>query len=129
PAPAQTGARVAHKIWYGFYPNGREVVLALEDVKGRDLDAVYAIGPGIDENEPAEWHRRKGHLVDDEFVFDEKGKSTLRFHPRADHGLSVTWTSPDGKIMMEGALRRLDLQSLTHDAEASTPPSPARGGG
>jgi len=27
-------------------------------VHGTDIDAVYAIGPGIDDNEPAEWSRR-----------------------------------------------------------------------
>ena len=96
--------------WYGFYPNGREVVLAVEETHGPEVSAVYAIGPGIDENEPAEWSHRKGRLVDDEFIFEEKGKSTLHFRPRADGGLNATWTSPDGKTSMEAGLRRLDLQ-------------------
>ena len=83
-----------------------------------EVSAVYAIGPGIDENEPAEWSRRKGRLVDDEFVFEEKGKSTLHFRPRADGGLSATWTSPDGKTSMEAGLRRLDLQHFARHADA-----------
>ena len=107
-----------HEAWYGFYPNGREIVLALEDVRGDAVDAVYAIGPGIDENEPSEWSHRKGRLVDEDFVFEEKGKSTLHFRPRADGGLSATWTSPDGKTTMEGSLRRLDLQFFSYHAEA-----------
>jgi hypothetical protein len=106
------------ETWYGFYPNGREILLALEEVHGQDLNAVYAIGPGIDENEPAEWSRRKGHLADDEFVFDENGKSTLRFRPRADGGLSATWISPDGKTSMQAGLRPLDLLHLPRRAEA-----------
>jgi pimeloyl-ACP methyl ester carboxylesterase len=117
-ASASSGANSGHRAWYGFYPNGREVLLGLEDVRGRDLDAIYAIGPGIDEDEPSEWTRRRGHVVDDEYVFDEKGKSTLHFRPRADGGLSATWTSPDGKTTMEGALRRLDLQFLSRRTEA-----------
>ena len=36
----------------------------------------------------------------------------------ADGGLSATWTSPDGKTTMEGALRRLDLQFFSRHAEA-----------
>ena len=104
--------------WYGFYPNGREVVLAVEETHGPEVSAVYAIGPGIDENEPAEWSRRKGRLVDDEFIFEEKGKSTLHFRPRADGGLNATWTSPDGKTSMEAGLRRLDLQHFARHAEA-----------
>ena len=117
-ASASSGGNSGHRVWYGFYPNGREVLLSLEDVRGHDLDAIYAIGPGIDENEPSEWTRRKGHIVDDEFVFDETGKSTLHFRSRADGGLSATRTSPDGKTTMEGALRRLDLQFLSRRAEA-----------
>ena len=113
-----TGSRIGHQSWYGFYPNGREVLLAVEETQGHELEAVYAIGPGIDENEPAEWSRRKGRLVEDEFVFEEKGKSSLRFRPRADGGLNATWISPDGKTSMEAALRRLDLQQLTRRAEA-----------
>jgi pimeloyl-ACP methyl ester carboxylesterase len=119
-APAGAGGSVpsSGQAWYGFYPNGREIVLAIEDFRKTDVDAVYAIGPGIDENEPAEWSRRKGRLVDDEFVFEEQGKSTLRFRPRADGGLSVTWTAPDGKTSMQAGLRPLDLQRQWRRAEA-----------
>jgi pimeloyl-ACP methyl ester carboxylesterase len=117
-ASTSSGGKGGRQTWYGFYPNGREVLLAIEDMHGSDLDAVYAIGPGIDENEPAEWSRRKGHVADDEFVFDEKGKSTLRFRPRADGGLSVTWTSADGKTSMEAGLRSLDLQGVLRHADA-----------
>src|SRR5215831_2554165 len=112
------GGASARQSWYGFYPNGREVLLAIEDTHGSEIAAVYAIGPGIDENEPAEWSRRKGRLADGEFVFEEKGKSTLRFRPRADGGLSATWTSPDGKTSMEAGLRRLDLQHFARRADA-----------
>jgi pimeloyl-ACP methyl ester carboxylesterase len=123
PAPsavpsAGAGGKGARQTWYGFYPNGREILLSIEDVHGQELDAVYAIGPGIDEDEPAEWSRRKGRPVDDEFVFDEKGKSNLRFRPRADGGLNATWTSPDGKTSMEAGLRRLDPQRFPRHAEA-----------
>jgi pimeloyl-ACP methyl ester carboxylesterase len=115
--PFGSGA-VGRQSWYGFYPNGREVLLAIEETHGSEVAAIYAIGPGIDENEPAEWSRRKGRLVETEFLFDEKGKSTLRFRPRADGGLSATWTSPDGKTSMDAGLHRLDLQHFSRRAEA-----------
>lgn len=112
-AHASSSSKTGRQSWYGFYPNGREILLAIEGARGSGVDAVYAIGPGIDENEPAEWSHRKGRVIDDGFVFEEKGKSRLRFRPRADGGLSATWTSPDGKISMEAGLRTLDLQRFS----------------
>jgi pimeloyl-ACP methyl ester carboxylesterase len=121
---APTGGKRGHQSWYGFYPNGREVVISVEDARAPDLDAIYAIGPGIDENEPAEWSRRKGRFVEDELVFDEPGKSTLRFRPRADGGLSATWTSPDGKTSMEAGLRRLDSRHFSRQVDTRWPAQP-----
>jgi hypothetical protein len=115
---ASSSSKNIRQSWYGFYPNGREILLAVEGVRGSEVDAVYAIGPGIDENEPAEWSHRKGRLVDDEFVFEEKGKSTLRFRPRTGGGLRAIWTSPNGKTSMEAGLRSLDLQRFSHHADA-----------
>ena len=59
--------------------------------------------------------RREGRLVDDGFLFEEKGKSTLRFRPRADGGLAATWTSPDGKTSM-------DSRSAPHRPAVFLPP-------
>ena len=106
-----------HDTWYGFYPNGREVLVAIETTHGQNLEALYAIGPGIDGDEPAEWSRREGRLVDDDYVFEGNG-STLRFHPRGSGGLKATWTSPDGKTSMDASLRRIDPHRLSRRAEA-----------
>jgi hypothetical protein len=117
-APGPGRSKAVRDSWYGFYPNGREVLVAIEEMRGEKLAAVYAIGPGIDEDEPAEWTRREGHIVDDDFVFQEPGKSTLRFYPRADGGLNATWISPDGKTSMEAGLRRIDPHHFLRRAEA-----------
>ncbi|MBV9860540.1 MAG: alpha/beta hydrolase [Alphaproteobacteria bacterium] len=98
--------------WYGFYPNGREILLAVDNVAGEDLSAIYAIGPSIDNAHPAAWVRRTGHIRDEVFVFDESGKSTLRFRPRPDGSLSASWTSADGKSTMAARLRRIDPLEL-----------------
>jgi dienelactone hydrolase len=117
-APAIDGGPAAHQTWYGFYPNGREVLIAVEAVAGRDLTAVYAIGPGIDKNEPAEWSRRAGRIDHGELVFAGKGESTLHFRPREDGGLDATWISPDGTTRMKARLRRIDPSSFLIRAAA-----------
>src|SRR6266567_5614011 len=135
-APAPTGSGVAsatgkaprgfRDVWYGFYPNGREVLLGVEAVHGNDLTAVYAVGPSIDDAFPAVWSRRQGHIVDDSFVFEEKGKSTLRFRPRPDGGLTASWSSADGKTSMAAHLRSIDPHTLAQrGAKASAPVSAA----
>jgi hypothetical protein len=92
--------------------------VAIKAIDGQKLTALYAIGPGIDEDEPAEWTRRDGRLVDDDFVFEGIGESTLHFHRRADDGLKATWISPDGKISMEASLRRIDPRQFSRRDEA-----------
>ncbi len=107
-------------VWYGFYPNGREVLLGVEAVHGDDLTAVYAIGPSIDGAFPAAWSRRQGHIVDDSFVFEEKGKSTLRFRPRPDGGLGASWSAADGKTSMAAHLRSIDPHTLAQRGSVKT---------
>jgi pimeloyl-ACP methyl ester carboxylesterase len=119
----QHGGKVgpaADDAWYGFYPNGREVLVAIEAVSGRDLTAIYAIGPGIDKGEPAEWSRRHGRIDGHQLVFEQKGESTLRFRPKDDGGLSATWVSPDEANKMETALRRIDPSALTIRAASAS---------
>jgi pimeloyl-ACP methyl ester carboxylesterase len=121
-AAAPTGSGVApdagkapqgvRDIWYGFYPNGREVLFGVETARGNDLTAVYAIGPSIDGQYPAAWSRRKGRIVDDSFVFEERGKSTLRFRPHQDGGLGATWISADAKSSMTAHLKPIDPHAL-----------------
>jgi pimeloyl-ACP methyl ester carboxylesterase len=114
-SPATTDGKAMggfRDVWYGFYPNGREVLFGVETVRGDDMSAVYAIGPSVDNKHPAAWTRRKGRVVEDSFVFEEKGKSTLRLHPRQDGGLSATWISADGKTSMTAHMKPIDPQSL-----------------
>lgn len=125
-APAKPPRRL-RDVWYGFYPNGREVLLGVETVHGDKLKAVYAIGPSIDDKYPAAWSRRDGRIVDDSFVFEEPGKSTLRFRPRQDGGLGATWIASDGKSSMTAHLKPIDPQSLEYRerVKASAPISAA----
>jgi len=125
-SPATDSGKVAggfRDTWYGFYPNGREVLFGIETVRGDDLTAVYSIGPSVDNKHPSAWTRRKGRIIDDAFVFEEKGKSTLRLHPRQDGGLAATWIASDGKTSMSAHLKPIDAQSLVRrgGTKASAP--------
>jgi pimeloyl-ACP methyl ester carboxylesterase len=110
-------------IWYGFYPNGREVLLGIESTQGDQLTAIYSVGPSIDSKHDAVWTRRRGRVTEDGFVFQEPGKSTLQFRPRQDGGLSAVWISADGKTSMTGSLKPIDPGVLTerHAAASSSP--------
>jgi len=117
-APAIERVPSANHVWYGFYPNGREVLVAIEAVLRRDLSAVYAIGPGIDKDEPAEWSRRTGRIEGDQLVFARRGESTLRFRPQEDGGLGIVWVSPDGATKMKAGLRRIEPSAFLVRAAA-----------
>jgi pimeloyl-ACP methyl ester carboxylesterase len=118
-------------VWYGFYPNGREVLFGVESVRGNELNAVYAIGPSIDNKHPAIWSRRRGNIADDSFIFEEKGKSTLHLHMHQDGGLNATWISPDGKTSMAAHLKPIDPSLLVRGGppKLSTPISATAGHG
>jgi hypothetical protein len=94
--------------WYGFYPNGREVVLAVERVKGEEVTAIYALGPGLEADQKAEWVRRSGRVAAEELLFREKGRNTLKYRLRPDGRLAATWISVDGVSQLEATLRRID---------------------
>ena len=94
--------------WYGFYGNGREVMLAVEKVRQEEVTAIYALGPGLQGDQKSEWVRRNGKVADDELIFKEKGRNTLRYRLRDDGKLDATWISSDGKISMDTVLRRID---------------------
>jgi hypothetical protein len=117
-------------VWYGFYPNGREVLLGVESTSGDQLTAVYSVGPSIDNKHGAVWTRRKGRITDDGFVFQEPGKSTLRFRPRQDGGLTAVWVSADGKTTMTGSMKPIDPGVLAKQhADASSPIAAAAANG
>jgi dienelactone hydrolase len=100
------------KMWYGFYANGREVLLALESAKADNLVGIYAVGPSVDDKYPASWGRRVGHVTGGDYVFSEAGKNTLRFHPRPDGSLTATWKSNDGKLGLTAQLHQIDPRTL-----------------
>jgi dienelactone hydrolase len=94
--------------WYGFYPNGREVLLMVEKVTGDEVTAVYALGPGLEPDQKGEWVRRTGHIAGDRLMFREEGRNTLKYRLRNDGRLAATWIGIDGGGMLDATLHRID---------------------
>lgn len=103
---------LAVKMWYGFYANGREVLLALESARADHPVGIYAVGPSVDNKYPASWGRRVGHRIGGDYVFSEPGKNELRFHPRENGDMTATWKSNDGKLSLTAQLRPIDPRAL-----------------
>lgn len=93
--------------WYGYYANGRELMLVIERVHDADVEAVYAIGPGADRSAKASFTRRQGHVADGRLVFVESGLATLRYSLRSDGKLDGEWVAATGGSHLEAVLRRL----------------------
>ena len=94
--------------WYGWYPNGREVMLVVEHARQAEVEAVYAVGAGPDPAWKAGIARRNGRIVDGKLVFEERGRSTLRYSPRGDGSLDAQWIAEDGASHLETTLHRVD---------------------
>lgn len=89
--------------WYGVYPDGRELMLVVERASGGTVEALYAEGAGPLREWKAELSHREGRIEGDTLLFEEEGKSTLRFHLVAG-ALQAQWVAADGKSELQAAL-------------------------
>jgi dienelactone hydrolase len=103
--PAATGDLTG--AWYGFYRNGREVLLRIDKVQGERVSATYLLGPGLNPEEHPESSRREGRLEKGELVFDEPHLNPLRYRLRPDGALAGTWQARDGSGSLDTVLRRM----------------------
>jgi dienelactone hydrolase len=93
--------------WYGYYGNGREVMLAVERVDRTAVDALYIIGPGLTPALKPAVSQRHGRIAGGALVFATKGRASLRFTRRADGALDALWTAADGDATLSAALHRV----------------------
>jgi len=103
--PAASGELTG--AWYGFYRNGREVLLRIDRVQGERVSATYLLGPGLNPGERAETSPREGRLEKGELVFDEPELNPLRYRLRPDGALAGTWQARDGSSTLDTVLRRM----------------------
>jgi hypothetical protein len=100
-------AQGALGIWYGSFANGREVVLAIEKLDGKKVDAVYAWGQDVRDENDAGSVRRQGKVISSSVVFDEPSIAKLAATPRPDGQLDLRWTAADGSATAQTTLHRL----------------------
>jgi pimeloyl-ACP methyl ester carboxylesterase len=96
-------------IWYGTYSNGREAVLAIENLTQNRVTAIYAWGRmRRDEKTDPDFNHRHGVVEGGELKFAEAGFPTLRAKLRPDGRLELDWSSEDGESRISGVLSRLN---------------------
>jgi hypothetical protein len=100
-------AQAALGIWYGSFANGREVVLAIQKLAGDTVDAVYAWGQDVRDEDDGGSVRRHGTVVNSAVVFDEPSIAKLTATPRPDGQLDLRWTAADGSATAKTTLHRL----------------------
>jgi len=93
--------------WYGFYRNGREVMLRIDAVDGERVSATYLLGAGLNPEERSESSRRAGRFIKGELLFDEPELNQLRYRVRPDGALAGSWQSRDGGASLDTVLRRM----------------------
>jgi len=93
--------------WYGYYGNGREVMLAVLGADAASVDADYIVGPGFAPQAQGAVTRRSGRIDDGALVFAGEGRSTLRCTRRADGSLEAAWKAADGDAELETVLHRV----------------------
>lgn len=100
-------AQAALGIWYGSFANGREVVLAIQKLAGNSVDAVYAWGQDVRDEDDGGSVRRHGTVVNSAVVFDEPSIAKLTATPRPDGQLDLRWSAADGSATAKTTLHRL----------------------
>lgn len=94
--------------WYGFYVNGREVMLTVEPPSGGTVTATYVLGPGVVAGQQPETTVRKGRQSGSGLVFDEPGLNPIEYRMRADGRLAGTWRAVDGTSELHILMQRID---------------------
>jgi pimeloyl-ACP methyl ester carboxylesterase len=109
-AIARSGAGPAAPLlgkWWGVYPNGLEMILAVERVENQSVQAVYATGPIPGTSSKSNYARMTGELSGGTLTFQRPGKASLHYRLRPDGNLDAEWVSSDGARRISAVLRLL----------------------
>ncbi|HTH16460.1 MAG TPA: alpha/beta hydrolase-fold protein [Magnetospirillum sp.] len=91
--------------WYGFYPNGREVLVTVEETRADGATLVYAWSGLADEK--GGWTRVTAQW-DGGTLRSANAKRVLSYRPTADGRVAAHWERVDGSQPMDATLERLE---------------------
>lgn len=114
PAPSSAPRSLAAMLgrWYGFYPNGREILFIVEEVGSDRARAVYSFGPlARHADSQSAYTPRRGEFdaTSGTLSFSEpQASSNLEARLAADGRMDFTWTHKQSGGRLVTRLRKLD---------------------
>ncbi|WP_119419005.1 alpha/beta hydrolase family protein [Desertibaculum subflavum] len=96
--------------WFGWYVQGRQMMLIVQSATANSVTATYAWSAQFREPEDAPGHRLRHGRIDGagKLIFDDPGQARLEFTRRLDGGLDVLWTRISDGLSVRGQVRRID---------------------
>ena len=91
--------------WYGFYPNGREILVTVEEARLDGATLVYAWSALGEEK--GGWARVKAEW-DGTALRAANAKRVLSYRPTADGKVAAHWERADGTLPLDAVLERLE---------------------
>jgi hypothetical protein len=97
--------------WYGWYAQGRQMMLVVQSATQTSVTATYAWSAQFRDGEDAPGNRlRQGRIEHGtgKMIFDEPGQVRLEFTRRLDGGMDVLWTRVSDRLSVRGVVRRTE---------------------
>lgn len=96
--------------WFGWYTQGRQMMLIVQSAAGNSVTATYAWSAQFREPEDAPGYRQRQGRVEgtSKLIFDDPGQARIEFTRRADGGLDVLWTRVSDGASVRGEVHRID---------------------
>jgi dienelactone hydrolase len=97
--------------WYGWYTQGRQLMLVVQSATASTVTATYAWSAQFRDPEDEPGHRLRRGRIDAKtgrLIFDERGQTRIEFKLRSDGDMDVVWTRVSDGLTVTGRVRRID---------------------
>lgn len=113
-APARelpAAARPFAGRWFGWYTQGRQMMLIVRSATASRVTAVYAWSAQFRDPEDEAGHRLRHGRIETrtgKLIFDDPGQSRIEFTRRSDGGMDVLWMRVSDGLSVRGLVHRVD---------------------